>query len=64
MFIDGAEQGKGPNEQALSGEYPRLYAQMTKIVATKSIDMDLRPMVLVADAMALGERRVDSPFDW
>jgi len=48
----------------LAGEYPRLYAQMVKLVETGALDMDLAPMRHVADAFTLGKRVVAAPFDW
>ena len=38
------------------GEYPALYARMTELVKTGASDVDLRPMVHVADALTLGKR--------
>jgi D-galactose 1-dehydrogenase len=49
---------------ALAGEYPRLYANMSRIVEQGSIDIDLSPMTHVADAFTLGERLTVEPFDW
>lgn len=48
----------------LAGEYPRLYAQMAKLVEIGAIDMDLAPMRHVADAFTLGKRVTVAPFDW
>ncbi len=48
----------------LAGEYPRLYAQMAKLVESGAIDMDLAPMRHVADAFTLGKRVKAAPFDW
>ncbi|WGW03557.1 Gfo/Idh/MocA family protein [Tropicibacter oceani] len=45
-----------------SGEYPRLYAQMAALVQAGAIDMDLAPLVHVADAFMLGQRKTVAPF--
>lgn len=47
----------------LLGEYPRLYANMAKLVRDGGIDMDLAPMTLVADAFLLGRRVTVEPFE-
>jgi len=44
------------------GEYPALYARMTGLVEAGGSDVDLSPMVHVADAMSLGRRRIVAPF--
>jgi D-galactose 1-dehydrogenase len=49
---------------ALSGEYPRLYARMAHLVREGRSDMDLRPMTLVADAFTLGTRQITDPFEF
>ncbi len=62
MFVDGVElpaQGEPPFD-----EYPRLYARMADLVATRGIDMDLRPMIHVADAFMIGRRVTVERFDW
>lgn len=48
----------------LTGEYPRLYAQMASLVQRGGIDMDLSPMRHVADAFTLGKRITVEPFEW
>ena len=45
------DAGSGP-----VGEYPRLYANMARLVGAGAIDMDLAPMRHVADACTLGRR--------
>lgn len=61
LSIDGAAiEASG---DALAGEYPRLYAQMAELVRAGGIDMDLSPMVHVADAFLLGARETVEPFD-
>lgn len=44
------------------GEYPRLYNRMAQLVRDGQSDMDLSPMVLVADAFMLGSRVTTAPF--
>jgi D-galactose 1-dehydrogenase len=51
--IDGvAREG----ERSIMGEYPALYARMVALVRDGAVDVDLAPMVHVADAMTLGRR--------
>jgi D-galactose 1-dehydrogenase len=59
MLIDGTPAGEAA---PLAGEYPRLYARMAQLVSRGGKDMDLRPMTLVTDALALGQRVVTDPF--
>ena len=61
LEIDGIEV-VGTN--SILGEYPALYARMAELVRGGKSDVDLSPMVLVADAMTLGRRQVTSAFDW
>lgn len=61
LEIDGVELSGG---NSIMGEYPALYARMAELVRCGQSDVDLAPMVLVADAMTLGQRRVTSAFDW
>jgi D-galactose 1-dehydrogenase len=63
MEIDGREVSRDGGD-ALATEYPRLYARMAGLVARGESEMDLRPLVLVADAFLLGERRIVEAFDW
>ncbi len=56
--IDGAEQALPDHP----GEYPALYARMADLVAAGKSDVDLAPMVHVADAMTLGRRVSVAPF--
>jgi len=46
------------------GEYPALYARMAELVAKGASEVDLAPMVHVADAMTLGRREVTDAFDF
>ena len=59
MLVDGATVSEGPNR-----EYPRLYDRMAALVASAASEVDLRPMVHVADAMTLGRRRETAAFDF
>jgi len=61
ILIDGVEDAL-VSDNPLSGEYPRLYAKMAALIARGGIDMDLRPMVHVSDALALGRRVAVDPF--
>ena len=51
-------------ENTIMGEYPALYARMADLVRTATCDVDLAPMVHVADALTLGERRITDAFDF
>lgn len=66
MFVDGVETqlSSGPSAGAPSGEYSRLYARMAELVAVRAVEMDLRPMIHVADAFLIGRRLTVGPFDW
>ena len=44
-------------DEALAGEYPRLYARFAEMVAAGRSEVDWRPFQLVADAFLIGERR-------
>jgi len=59
MEVDGARAGEAA---PLGGEYPRLYAKMARLVSRGGTDMDLRPMTLVTDALALGHRMRTDAF--
>lgn len=60
MDVDGETTGTA---SPLGGEYPRLYAQMADLVNGGGVDMDLRPMTLVADAYTLGKRVTVDAFE-
>lgn len=45
-------------------EYPALYHRMAQLVQAGEINVDLAPMVHVADAMTLGRREVVAPFEF
>ncbi len=52
-------QIEGPNK-----EYPNLYRRMAELVATRQSEVDLAPMVHVADALTLGRRDITQAFDF
>jgi D-galactose 1-dehydrogenase len=49
-------------EASIMGEYPALYARMAELVAAGQSEVDLAPMIHVADALTLGRRIVTEPF--
>lgn len=51
-------------EDSIAGEYPALYARMAELVRSAAQDVDLAPMVLVADAFTLGRRFSAPPFEF
>lgn len=57
LLIDRAEIEVGKNH-----EYPALYAKMADLVRRGASDVDLSPMVHVADAMTLGKRSSVTAF--
>lgn len=57
--VDDVDDGTNP---LLGGEYSRLYAKMAALVRAGESEMDLSPMVHVADAFLLGARRTVAPF--
>jgi D-galactose 1-dehydrogenase len=61
MEVDGVAVA---GEADIMGEYPALYAAMAGLVAKGQSEVDLAPMVHVADAMTLGRREVAAAFDW
>jgi D-galactose 1-dehydrogenase len=61
LEIDGKPHG---GENSIMGEYPALYARMAELVRNGASDVDLAPMVHVADALTLGERRITDAFDF
>jgi predicted dehydrogenase len=54
LEIDGQPLGA---DEALAGEYPRLYARFAELCAAGESEVDWRPFQLVADAFLVGERR-------
>lgn len=61
LEIDGKPSA---GENTIMGEYPALYARMAALVRTGVCDVDLAPMVHVADALTLGERITTDAFDF
>jgi D-galactose 1-dehydrogenase len=59
LEIDGAVVS---GENSIMGEYPALYARMAELVASKTSEVDLAPMIHVADAMTLGQREMTEAF--
>jgi predicted dehydrogenase len=55
LEIDGRPQEA---DEALAGEYPRLYARFAELCAAGESEVDWRPFQLVADAFLVGERRI------
>ena len=63
MAVDGVRP-TAQDDAPLTGEYPRLYSKMARLVQAGGIDMDLSPMRHVADAFTLGRRVTVAPFHW
>lgn len=61
LEIDSVSQGEAPG---LEGEYPALYARMAALVRNGESEVDLAPMIHVADAMTLGRRITVEPFEF
>lgn len=59
LEIDGQPAG---GQNTIMGEYPALYARMAKLIAAGQSDVDLAPMVHVADALTLGRRVIVDDF--
>jgi D-galactose 1-dehydrogenase len=59
LSIDGRVVAEGPNR-----EYPALYARMADLVRKGDSEVDLSPMIHVADAMTLGRRITTDAFDF
>ncbi|MDZ7904913.1 MAG: Gfo/Idh/MocA family oxidoreductase [Cypionkella sp.] len=59
LEIDGRVQA---GENSIMGEYPALYTRMAQLVAAGQSDVDLSPMIHVADALTLGSRKTVAPF--
>lgn len=57
MYVDGAPQDVGD-----TGEYDALYARFSSLLDTGARDVDLSPLVHVADAFMLGRRKIVAPF--
>jgi D-galactose 1-dehydrogenase len=61
LEIDGKPAA---GENSIMGEYPALYARMADLVRRGESEVDLSPMVHVADALTLGERVTTAAFDF
>lgn len=51
-------------DRIMGREYTALYARMAQLVREGASDVDMAPMVLVADAFMLGRRHCVAPFDF
>ncbi|KAA9010747.1 Gfo/Idh/MocA family oxidoreductase [Histidinibacterium aquaticum] len=63
LHVDG-NRLETPEADALGGEYPGLYARLHDLVSRGESDVDLSPMVHVADAFTLGRRLTTDPFQF
>jgi D-galactose 1-dehydrogenase len=61
LEIDGKEIS---GQADIMAEYPALYARMAELARARTSDVDLAPMVHVADAMTLGRRLTVAPFQF
>lgn len=59
LEIDGVAVS---GENSIMGEYPALYARMAELVKLGASEVDLAPMIHVADAMTLGQREMTEAF--
>lgn len=59
LVIDGQEQPQGDG-----AEYTRLYDRFAQLIDTNTIEVDVRPLVLVGDAMLLGQTSRLPDFDF
>jgi D-galactose 1-dehydrogenase len=57
LVIDGSAVAAGADR-----EYPALYDRMAELVKTNASEVDLSPMIHVADALTLGKRIFVEPF--
>lgn len=57
LIIDGAQVAAGDNR-----EYPALYDRMAELVKNGASEVDVSPMIHVADALTLGKRITVDPF--
>jgi D-galactose 1-dehydrogenase len=61
LWVGGEKRGGAAD---IMGEYPALYARMAALVHGGESDVDLAPMVHVADALTLGKRVTVAAFDF
>lgn len=59
LAIDGV-----PVPVPTGGEYPRLYAHFAALIAAGTSDVDVAPLVHVADAFMLAERTAVAALEW
>jgi D-galactose 1-dehydrogenase len=59
LLIDVAEVESGADR-----EYPALYDRMAALVETGASEVDITPMIHVADALTIGKRHVVDAFDF
>ena len=59
LEIDGVPAS---GQHSIMGEYPALYARMAALMRLQASEVDLAPMVHVADAMTLGRRDITAAF--
>jgi D-galactose 1-dehydrogenase len=59
LEIDGSPT---TGEASIMGEYPALYDRMAGLIRDRVSDVDLDPLILVADAMLLARRLDTDPF--
>jgi len=59
LVIDGKNVAAGNNR-----EYPALYDRMAELVKNGASEVDVAPMIHVADALTLGKRFVVDPFQF
>ena len=59
LLVDGEETVSGPDR-----EYQALYERLAGLIASGSRDVDLAPMRIVSDVMAVADREVAPPFEW
>ena len=59
LVIDGKDVESGADR-----EYPALYDRMAELVKTAASEVDITPMIHVADALTLGKRHVVDAFDF
>jgi len=60
--LTAADSYNGPG--ALPGEYPSLYRRFAQLIETRTSDVDIRPLIHVADACMLGARESGPPFNF
>jgi len=64
LAINGVAQDADGSDDDLDGEYPRLYARMAELITAGQSEVDLTPLVHVADAFLRGDRLITEAFHW